>query len=101
MTFLDTVWIQSLLFVLHEAPTFAFDCFMAPHVWNQLPASLKMAWTETGHRFAVSDGMLDASVLTDKRDVATLESEGDGPWLIYNKVLSGQMDGFITEKKRG
>lgn len=73
-SFLEFVWIPSLLVVLRKSPEFAFDC-LTPHVVEkELPLSLRLDWQNNYHHFVTHPGLINASnvVVKNRQQLARL-----------------------------
>jgi hypothetical protein len=84
--FIAAVWIPSLLYLLHENPTLAYDCMTAPPVWASLPAPLREAWLATRDQFSFSSGMINASSLSKKEAESALRSMNEMPWFLHAQL---------------
>ena len=71
MSFLEFVWIPSLLLLTRKYDEFAFDCLTPQVVEEELPASLRDDWEANYARFTTSPTMVNASNLRI-RDVSEL-----------------------------
>lgn len=60
-SFLEFVWMPSLLVVLRKYPEFAFDCLTPYVIESELPYSLRQDWQDSYHHFVTHPGFINAS----------------------------------------
>lgn len=86
--FLESVWKPSLLYLLHENPTLAYDCLTSPELWSLLPELLQGAWEEHSSRFSSAPGMINASSLSGSRarGVARESRADTALWLLHARL---------------
>ena len=98
--FRECVWIPSLLELIRDRPTLAFDCLTDPSLQSLLTPSLAAAWAEVQPRFQATRSIVNVSNRRISRDVALrlVEEANDEmlslplrpkAWMIHAKGIDG------------
>lgn len=61
MNFLETIWVQTLLYLLRYRPALAYDVLTSEALWSVLPVFLRESWRTNSHRFVVTSNMINLS----------------------------------------
>lgn len=61
INFLETTWVQTLLYLLRYRPALAYDVLTSEELWSMLPPSLSEAWEINRQRFVVTPNMINLS----------------------------------------
>jgi hypothetical protein len=85
--FLREVWLPSLLSIVQDNPSMAFDCLSSPGLWADLPEDVAAAWRRERDRFVPTDTIVNASSLSarDVKPVVRAVLADDKAWLLHAK----------------
>lgn len=91
MNFLETTWVQSLLYFLRYRPALAYDVLSSPALWQTLPPHFRADWETQSHRFVPSPHMVNLSnrlalsldVITQLKLVSSAAMGDSDPWLLH------------------